>query len=66
MLIDPEIIDPRSDEGKSAKLNNSNYSTFIISGLAFISFVLILKLVIHLLLISIGILFIWNLATRKS
>ncbi len=63
MTIDPEIIPSKSNEGINAiKLSNDWYYYLALS-VFFMVIVIVLKVLFEAILISLGIIFIWRLAT---
>ena len=64
MSIDPEVIPEASNDGVDAtKLSNSWYA-YIIALVATFTAVFVLKALIEAALITLGLIFIWSLATR--
>ena len=64
MNIDPEVIPSESKEGIDAIEMNRDWSIYIFLACGLIFSIVIMKLIIESILISLGLLFIWRLATR--
>lgn len=64
MAIDPEVIPSSSNEGKDAVSYIPGSSIYILIGISILIIVAILKTLIPVLLMGLGVSFIWKQATK--
>ena len=65
MTIEPEILPEYSNDGENSKYLYNNWPIYIYLILSFVIFIVLLKFLFQIILISLGLNFIWRLARYK-